>query len=100
MVVVLVVVLAPGLTGLILAATEVRELAALQLRTVVWGVLAMGVSAVLVGVMRGSGTVWRPALLGMMAVVLVELPLAMWLQAGTAWRACGGRGRSDWRRCW
>nr|WP_164083281.1 MATE family efflux transporter [Stenotrophomonas pavanii] len=81
MVVVLVVVLAPGLTGLILAATEVRELAASQLRTVVWGVLAMGVSAVLVGVMRGSGTVWRPALLGMMAVVLVELPLAMWLQA-------------------
>ncbi|KOO81163.1 MATE family efflux transporter [Stenotrophomonas maltophilia] len=81
MVVVLVVVLAPGLTGLILAATEVRELAASQLRTVVWGVLAMGASAVLVGVMRGSGTVWRPALLGMMAVVLVELPLAMWLQA-------------------
>ncbi|TGR56331.1 MATE family efflux transporter [Mesorhizobium sp. M00.F.Ca.ET.151.01.1.1] len=81
MVVVLVVVLAPGLTGLILAATEVRELAASQLRTVVWGVLAMGGSAVLVGVMRGSGTVWRPALLGMMAVVLVELPLAMWLQA-------------------
>ncbi|WP_329853777.1 MATE family efflux transporter [Stenotrophomonas pavanii] len=81
MVVVLVVMLAPGLTGLILAATEVRELAASQLRTVVWGVLAMGVSAVLVGVMRGSGTVWRPALLGMMAVVLVELPLAMWLQA-------------------
>ncbi|SDK09358.1 MATE family efflux transporter [Stenotrophomonas pavanii] len=81
MVVVLVVVLAPGLTGLILAATEVRELAASQLRTVVWGVLAMGVSAVLVGVMRGSGTVWRPALLGMTAVVLVELPLAMWLQA-------------------
>lgn len=81
MVVVLVVVLAPGLTGLILAATEVRELAASQLRTVVWGVLAMGLSAVLVGVMRGSGTVWRPALLGMTAVVLVELPLAMWLQA-------------------
>nr|WP_312952891.1 MATE family efflux transporter [Stenotrophomonas pavanii] len=81
MVVVLVVVLAPGLTGLILAATGVRELAASQRRTVVWGVLAMGVSAVLVGVMRGSGTVWRPALLGMTAVVLVELPLAMWLQA-------------------
>lgn len=80
-VVVLVVALARGLTGLILAAADVRELAALQLRTVVWGVLAMGISAVLVGVMRGSGTVWLPALLGMAAVLLVELPLAMWMQA-------------------
>ncbi|HFK2948063.1 TPA: MATE family efflux transporter [Stenotrophomonas maltophilia] len=83
-VVLLVMALAPwltGLTGLILAAAEVRELAASQLRTVVWGVLAMGGSAVLVGVMRGSGTVMLPALLGMAAVLLLELPLAMWLQA-------------------
>ncbi len=80
-VVMLVMALAPWLSGLILAAPEVRELAALQLRTVVWGVLAMGVTAVLVGVMRGSGTVLLPALLGMSAVLLVELPLAMWLQA-------------------
>ena len=63
------------------AAPEVRELAALQLRTVVWGVLAMGGTTVLVGVMRGSGTVLLPALLGMTAVLLLELPLAMWLQA-------------------
>lgn len=35
----------------------------------------------LVGVMRGSGTVLLPALLGMAAVLLLELPLAMWLQA-------------------
>lgn len=91
LVVVLVMSLAPWLTGLILAAADVRDLAALQLRTVVWGVLAMGVSAVLVGVMRGGGTVWLPALLGMAAVLLVELPLAMWMQAqhGLAgvWRA-------------
>ncbi|MBS4801695.1 MAG: MATE family efflux transporter [Stenotrophomonas maltophilia] len=80
-VVMLVMALAPWLSGLILAAPEVRELAALQLRTVVWGVLAMGVAGVLVGVMRGSGTVLLPALLGMSAVLLLELPLAMWLQA-------------------
>ena len=80
-VVLLVMALAPWLTGLILAAAEVRELAASQLRTVVWGVLAMGGSAVLVGVMRGSGTVLLPALLGMAAVLLLELPLAMWLQS-------------------
>ncbi|UXB22706.1 MATE family efflux transporter [Stenotrophomonas maltophilia] len=80
-VVLLVMALAPWLTGLILAAPEVRELAALQLRTVVWGVLAMGGTTVLVGVMRGSGTVLLPALLGMTAVLLLELPLAMWLQA-------------------
>lgn len=80
-VVVLVMVLAPWLTGLILVAPEVRELATLQLRTVAWGVLAMGGSTVLVGVMRGSGTVLLPALLGVSAVLLLELPLAMWLQA-------------------
>ena len=80
-VVALVMVLAPWLAGLILAAPEVRDLAALQLRTVVWGVLAMGGTTVLVGVMRGSGTVLLPALLGMTAVLLLELPLAMWLQA-------------------
>ncbi len=49
-VVLLVMALAPWLTGLILAAPEVRELAAL--RTVVC-VLAMGGTTVLVGVMRG-----------------------------------------------
>ncbi|HFK2905910.1 putative MATE family efflux protein [Stenotrophomonas maltophilia] len=80
-VVLLVMALAPWLTGLILAAAEPRELATQQLRTVVWGVLAMGGSAVLVGVMRGSGTVLLPALLGMAAVLLLELPLAMWLQS-------------------
>ncbi|PTT39065.1 MATE family efflux transporter, partial [Stenotrophomonas sp. HMWF022] len=47
----------------------------------VWGVLAMGISAVLVGVMRGSGFVLLPALAGAAAVLLLELPLAMWLQA-------------------
>jgi len=80
-VVLLVVLLAPWLVGLILDAAEVQALATLQLRTVVWGVLAMAPMAVLVGVMRGSGTVLLPALLGMAAVLLLELPLAMWLQA-------------------
>ncbi|MBA0448641.1 MATE family efflux transporter [Stenotrophomonas maltophilia] len=79
-VVLLVMALAPWLTGLILAAPDVRQLATWQLRTVVWGVLAMGGTTVLVGVMRGSGTVLLPALLGMAAVLLLELPLAMWLQ--------------------
>jgi len=31
--------------------------------------------------MRGSGTVVWPALLGMAAIVLLELPLAAWLHA-------------------
>lgn len=81
LVVALAVGLAPWLAGLILDAPTVRELAAQQLRTVVWGVLAMGISAVLVGVMRGSGFVLLPALAGVAAVLLLELPLAMWLQA-------------------
>lgn len=81
LVVALAVGLAPWLAGLILDAPTVRELAVQQLRTVVWGVLAMGISAVLVGVMRGSGFVLLPALAGAAAVLLLELPLAMWLQA-------------------
>ncbi|MCO7468740.1 MATE family efflux transporter [Stenotrophomonas maltophilia] len=81
LVVALAVGLAPWLAGLILDAPTVRELAVQQLRTVVWGVLAMGISAVLVGVMRGSGFVLLPALAGVAAVLLLELPLAMWLQA-------------------
>lgn len=79
-VVLLVALSAPLLVGLILEAPAVRDLATLQLRTVVWGVLAMGISAVLVGVMRGSGTVLLPALLGVAAVLLLEVPLALWLQ--------------------
>jgi hypothetical protein len=73
----------------------VRELAALQLRTVVWGVLAMGGSAVLVGVMRGSGTV--PALLGMAAVAAGAAVGDV--AAGTVWPG-GGRGRWGCWRCW
>ena len=77
----LVVLLAPWRVGLILDAAEVRALATLQLRTVVWGVLAMAPMAVLAGIMRGRGTVLLPALLGLAAVLLIALPLAMWLQA-------------------
>ncbi|HGM6770712.1 TPA: MATE family efflux transporter [Stenotrophomonas maltophilia] len=77
----LVMLSAPWLVGLILDAPDVRALATEQLRTVAWGVLAMGGASVLVGVMRGSGTVVWPALLGMAAIVLLELPLAAWLHA-------------------
>lgn len=78
-VVVSVTLAAPWLVGLILKASAAHELATLQLRTVAWGVLAMGLVSVLVGVMRGSGTVLLPALLGVTAVLLLELPLARWL---------------------
>ncbi|KAF1015500.1 MAG: Multidrug export protein MepA [Stenotrophomonas maltophilia] len=72
--------LAPWLVQLFLDDPAVQALTTLQLRSVVWGVLAMGVTSVLVGVMRGAGTVLRPALLGVAAIVLLELPLAAWLQ--------------------
>ncbi|WMJ69622.1 MATE family efflux transporter [Stenotrophomonas sp. 24(2023)] len=72
--------LAPVLLRLFLDDADVRLLAVSQLHTVAWGVLAMGVSAVLVGVMRGSGAVVVPALVGVGAIVAVELPLAAWLQ--------------------
>jgi len=49
------------------------------LHTVAWAVLVLGAASVLTGVMRASGTVLRPAMLGMVAILGVELPLACWL---------------------
>lgn len=78
-VVALVYCLSPWLMGLFLQDAAVLALAGTLLHTVAWAVLALGAASVLIGVMRASGTVLRPAMLGMVAILGVELPFAYWL---------------------
>ena len=50
-------------------------------RTVAWSVVLLGWSNVLVSSMRASGAALEPALLSMAAIVAVELPVAVALEA-------------------
>jgi Na+-driven multidrug efflux pump len=50
-------------------------------RTIAWSVVLLGWSNVLVGAMRASGAALVPALLSMAAIVGVELPIAVALEA-------------------
>ena len=75
----LVYCLSPWIMGWFLQDASVLALAQTLLHTVAWAVLVLGAASVLTGVMRASGTVLRPAMLGMVAILGVELPLACWL---------------------
>ena len=57
------------------------EQAVTIVRTIAWGVVLLGWSNVLVSSMRASGAVLVPALLSMAAIVGVEFPLAVALDA-------------------
>ncbi|MFL9875199.1 MATE family efflux transporter [Paraburkholderia megapolitana] len=71
--------LAPTVIGLFLKDDAVIALA-LQLPHIVgWSVVVLGLTNVLVGVMRASGTVLGPTGLGMFAILCIELPVATWL---------------------
>jgi len=78
-IIVLVYCLSPWIMGLFLQDASVLALAQTLLHTVAWAVVVLGAASVLTGVMRASGTVLRPAMLGMMAILGIELPLAYWL---------------------
>jgi putative MATE family efflux protein len=71
-------VLARPLIGLFTASHEATDIALRLLYIVLWSTLLFGASAVLSGVMRGSGTVMVPTLLSISAIVVVEVPVA-WL---------------------
>lgn len=74
-------VVAPYALRLFLEPGSVHALALGIVRTVAWSVVLLGWSNVLVGAMRASGAALVPALLSMAAIVAVELPLALALQA-------------------
>ena len=73
--------LAPFALRVFLETGPVLELSVTIVRTVAWSVVLLGWSHVLVGAMRASGAALVPALLSLAAIVGVELPLAVALEA-------------------
>lgn len=69
----------PWVMRLFLKDEQVLLLAQQLMRTVTWSIVIMGAVNVLAGVMRASGTVMVPALIGMLCIVGVELPIAILL---------------------
>ncbi|BCP51841.1 MATE family efflux transporter [Kaistia sp. 32K] len=64
------------LIGFFITSEPVIELAQTLLHIVLWGYILFGMSSVLAGVMRASGTVLVPTLISIVAIVLVEVPVA------------------------
>lgn len=83
--------LAPLALGMFLQDSAMLEIAVGMMRTVAWSVVLLGWSNVLVGAMRASGTVIGPMVLGMFAILCVELPVAIllepWLGLSGLWWA-------------
>jgi putative MATE family efflux protein len=57
----------------------VIDLAHGLLQITLWSYVALGVAAVITGVMRASGTVLVPTLISIFAIVGIEVPAAWWL---------------------
>ena len=74
-------VLAPVALRVFLDPGPVLQQAVAIVRTVAWSVVLLGWSNVLVSAMRASGAALVPALLSMAAIVAVELPVAVALEA-------------------
>lgn len=73
--------LAPFALRVFLEPGPVLEQAVAIVRTVAWSVVLLGWSNVLVSAMRASGAALVPVLLSMAAIVDVELPVAVALEA-------------------
>lgn len=70
-------VFAPAIIGLFITAPAVAAMAGHLLDIVAWSFLILGVVPVFAGVMRASGDVIFPTLLSFLAIVAVEMPVAM-----------------------
>ena len=64
------------LIGLFITSDPVIELAQTLLHIVLWSYVVFGISSVLAGIMRASGTVLVPTLISITAIVGVEVPVA------------------------
>lgn len=64
------------LIGFFITSEPVIELAQTLLHIVLWGYIIFGMSSVLAGVMRASGTVLVPTLISIFAIVVIEVPVA------------------------
>lgn len=67
------------LVALFITDPEVIELTEHLLYIVLWAILPFGWSVVFSGMMRASGMVYAPMLLALAAILLIELPGAIWL---------------------
>lgn len=65
--------------GLFIADATVVDTAQMLLHIMLWSIVIMGMSAVLSGLMRASGTVLVPTALTILAIGGVQLPVAWWL---------------------
>jgi putative MATE family efflux protein len=74
-------VLAPFALRVFLEPGPVLQQAVAIVRTIAWSVVLLGWSNVLVSAMRASGAALVPALLSMTAIVAIELPVAVALDA-------------------
>jgi putative MATE family efflux protein len=69
------------LVALFITDPEVVDLTQSLLHIVLWSVVLFGFSNVFSGMMRASGDVFVPMVLGLSALLLVELPLALYLSS-------------------
>ena len=69
------------LLGLFLTEPEVRQMAEHLLHIMLWSLLVFGFQAVVGGLMRASGVVMVPTAITIGAIVLVQMPVAWWLDA-------------------
>lgn len=74
-------VFSQDLVTLFITSEPVVELTETLLHIVLWSVLMFGFAGVLSGMMRASGDVLVPMLLSLGAILLVEVPLALWLSS-------------------
>lgn len=67
------------LVGLFITDPEVIDLTQHLLHIVLWAIVPFGWGVVFSGMMRASGMVYAPMLLALAAILLIELPGAVWL---------------------
>jgi len=65
------------LMGLFIVDPAVLELAQELLHITLWSMVLFGMATVFSGAMRAGGTVWMPLLISMVAITLVEVPVAI-----------------------
>ncbi len=65
--------------SLFITEPDVVALTERLLYIVLWSVIVFGWAVVFSGIMRASGTVWAPVLLNVLAIIVVELPVATYL---------------------
>jgi Na+-driven multidrug efflux pump len=65
------------LMALFIADSTVLELAQELLHITLWSMVLFGMATVFSGAMRAGGTVWMPLLISMVAITLVEVPVAI-----------------------